>query len=64
MRREEPFDSTKPIDLFNFIQYTADVSIPLSQEQVLQTAYFTINASWLYQDECKAWTKSKIHTKA
>ena len=59
-RMMEPYDSSQPINVFfetieDCVQYAEDGKIPISHEQVMQTAYNSVHASGLYNDACKEW---------
>ena len=63
---DEPIDVTLPIDAYfkrveDCIQLATDANTPFSDQQVLQTAYFAVQATGLYKDGLKEW-RSKQDT--
>ena len=56
----EPIDVTLPIDAYfkrieDCIQLAGDANTPFSNQQVLQTTYFAVQATGLYKDGLKEW---------
>ena len=57
---DEPIDVTIPIDAYfkrieDCMQLAGDADTPFSSEQVLQTAYYAVQATGLYKDGLKEW---------
>ena len=61
-RMNEPIDITHTIALFfkridDCIQYANAGEVPLTPEQILQTAYHAVSTCGHYNDTCKIWRK-------
>ena len=57
---DEPIDVSLPIDAYfkrieDCIQLAGDANTPFSNQQVLQTTYFAVQATGLYKDGLKEW---------
>ena len=56
----EPVDVNMPIDTYfkrieDCLQYASDANNPFTEEQVLQTTFFALQATGLYKDGLKEW---------
>ena len=59
---EEPLDTSQPIDVYfqridDCLQFAADTESPFSAQQTLETVYYAVSASGLYNGSGKAWRK-------
>ena len=64
----EPFDVSLPVETFfrrieECVDFAAAGNIPFSPQQVVNQAFYTVQKSGFFTDDCKEWKRLSVEVK-